>query len=204
MLSKNPVFESVTGLTNTTFDPENVTSGRGATEGQLRDIHDQCRALETQLAGIENSETLTGIINSMLAEVDDLRTMIDNCCYTVVSGGAEPVGGDGADVAVTISWAANPMEDGGQMTATSSGGADIDLFYFLVRGGDGVFLKKRAARYCGKVVTVNTLTGAITVSEGAGGTADKLVAGATDANGCEGLATFSVTAAPWYTPPSGG
>lgn len=37
-LSKHPVFESITGLTNTTFDPDNYQEDRMATEAQIAQI----------------------------------------------------------------------------------------------------------------------------------------------------------------------
>lgn len=36
--SKNPVFESITGLTNTTFDPDNYQEDRMATEAQIQQV----------------------------------------------------------------------------------------------------------------------------------------------------------------------
>lgn len=203
--SSNPTFDTVTGLTNRTFDPANVASGRGATEDQLLVLHQQCAALEAQLETIENSETMTAIIAEMRAEVDDLRTMIEHCCYTLVSGNAEWGGdGDGADITINITWDADPLTNGGQMTAVSSGGAAIVRYYFLVQKGDGIFLKMKAANYAGNIVAVDTETGAITVTAGSGTGTDKIIAGATDAHGCEGVQAFSATAAPWHVPPTTG
>lgn len=201
-LSKNPRYRTVTGLTNTSFDAASIVSGRGATEDQLKTIHDQCAELETQVAEIENSDTLNAIVAEMRAEVDDLRAMVEHCCSNLHAGVVdEPSGtGDGADVSVGVAWDADPQTNGGQMTATSSSGAAIVMYWFLVRKSDGVFLKMPSARFAGRVLTVDTATGAITVTAGSGAATDKIVAGATDENGCEGLRTYSATSAPWYVP----
>lgn len=203
-LNENPTFRSVTGLTNRTFDSANIVNGRGATEDQLKTIHDQCADLSGRLDNIENNDTLNDILQVMRTDIENIRATIENCCYTLLAGSAEwsPTA-DGADITLGITWDNDPLTSGGQMTAVSSSGAAIAMYYFLVQKGDGIFLKMKAANYAGNIVAVDQETGAITVTEGSGSALDKIIAGATDANGCEGLAAFSVTDAPWYTPPSG-
>lgn len=47
--SDDPVFETVTGLTNTTFNINNVTENRMATEGQLLDIANRINDLQNRI-----------------------------------------------------------------------------------------------------------------------------------------------------------
>ena len=48
-MNPNPVFESVTGLTNTTFDPSNRRSGQMATEDQLMALENRATALQRRI-----------------------------------------------------------------------------------------------------------------------------------------------------------
>lgn len=47
--SDDPVFETVTGLTNTTFNINNITENRMATEGQLLDIANRINDLQNRI-----------------------------------------------------------------------------------------------------------------------------------------------------------
>lgn len=47
--SDDPVFETVTGLTNTTFNINNITENRMATEGQLLDIANRINELQNRI-----------------------------------------------------------------------------------------------------------------------------------------------------------
>lgn len=47
--SDDPVFETITGLTNTTFNINNITENRMATEGQLLDIAERINDLQNRI-----------------------------------------------------------------------------------------------------------------------------------------------------------
>lgn len=48
-LSDNPVFETITGLTNTTFDSNNIVGGRMATEAQIKALWEDINVLEQRV-----------------------------------------------------------------------------------------------------------------------------------------------------------
>lgn len=73
----NPSFNTVTGLTNTTFDPNNVVSGRGATEDQVKFVHDMIKALQDWLDENGCSDDPYAIIRQ---KIDEVEAAIDVCC----------------------------------------------------------------------------------------------------------------------------
>lgn len=114
-LTANPTFSTVTGLTNKTFNPDNIVSGRGATEDQLKVVGDNvqtindyldefgCSNCDEQYAGVratlnalqvaqeeccENRvtpENLNGLIGGLQNHIDDLQTAQEECCNRAVS-----------------------------------------------------------------------------------------------------------------------
>lgn len=76
-LSQNPTFNTVVGLSNTSFDPENFIANRGATEGQIKVVHDMIKALQDWLDENGCSDDPYAIIK---AKVDQLEAAIDECC----------------------------------------------------------------------------------------------------------------------------
>ena len=73
----DPVYNSVTGLFNITFDPKNYVVHRGATEGQIKIIYDMIKALQDWLDEFGCNGDPFAIIK---AKVDELEAVIDECC----------------------------------------------------------------------------------------------------------------------------
>lgn len=116
-LTKNPVFESITGLLNKTFDKDNFISGRAATEDQLAalagSIETDTNTITTATQGtnitvtdtgtdgnhaytIATTDTITGLTNTTwsgtattgrAATEDQLASAIANAKHSVVAGG---------------------------------------------------------------------------------------------------------------------
>lgn len=74
-LTKNPVFESITGLLNKTFDKDNFTSGRAATEDQLAAL---AGSIET------DTNTITTATQGTNITVTDAGTQ-GNHAYTIAT-----------------------------------------------------------------------------------------------------------------------
>ena len=74
-LTKNPVFESITGLLNKTFDKDNFTTGRAATEDQLAAL---AGSIET------DTNTITTVAQGSNIVVSDAGTQ-GNHAYTVTT-----------------------------------------------------------------------------------------------------------------------
>lgn len=75
--SRNPVYNTVTGLINTTFDPTNVVINRGASEGQVKYVYDLIKALQDWLDENGCSDDPYAIIRQ---KVDELEEAIGICC----------------------------------------------------------------------------------------------------------------------------
>lgn len=224
-LTVNPTFSTVTGLTNKTFNPDNIVSGRGATEDQLKVVGDNVQAIndyldefgcsdcDEQYAGVratldalqaaqeeccDNRATQENI-DALIADLRDklyaLEARIEECCCTCFDGGGG--GGnncDGSEITVTMSWDPNPIANGGQINATSSGSAPITFYYFLVKSSADVWIPMGTIEYIGKQYSVNGTTGHVTVSSTGGfGHYSGVAIGARDSNGCEGIGVFQGT-----------
>lgn len=255
-LSTNATFNTVTGLTNKTFNPDNIVSGRGATEDQLKVVGDNvqtindyldefgCSDCNEQYAGVratldalqaaqeeccENRvtpENLSGLIDNVQQRLDELQAAQEECCDRAVSqenldaliqdlrdklnelearieeccctcfdgGGGGGNNCDGSEITVTMSWDPNPIANGGQINATSSGSAPITFYYFLVKSSADVWIPMGTIEYIGKQYSVNGTTGHVTVSSTGGfGHYSGVAIGARDSNGCEGIGVFQGT-----------
>lgn len=73
----NPTFNTVTGLTNTTFDPENVVNGRGASEGQLHQVYLLYKKLKDWLDENGCSDDPYQIIRD---KIDEVVAKQEECC----------------------------------------------------------------------------------------------------------------------------
>lgn len=150
--NKNPEFNTVTGLTNTTFDPNNVVSNRGATEGQIKTLHDDIGELETRIEGCCTHQDDTQLIQQMLDRIDELEAQINDCCnrtcYDIEQGGEGPYNPQscpGNTVTVSFGWdGPNIYSAGGTASAVSSSGAAI-AGYYLVTVINGVPTKVSVA-----------------------------------------------------------
>lgn len=204
----NPSFNTVTGLTNTTFDPENYVANRGATEGQIKIVHDMIKALQDWLDEFGCSDDPYAIIK---AKVDELEAAIDVCCGnqqdTVIQllndrldaleqaitdcceGGGSTSTCDGNKITVSYSWnGPNPLADGGKATATSSiTGRNIVSFHFLAREGN-VYIKTPQASGVGPDWgwTIDS-SGNMRASSGTWSGRYAVAIVATDEQGCEGM-----------------
>lgn len=78
--SDNPVFNTVTGLINTTFNSENVVVDRGATEGQLRELYNLVDSLQSQIDECCDRDHSQATTNNILGKLDDLQERIEGCC----------------------------------------------------------------------------------------------------------------------------
>lgn len=190
----NPVFETVTGLTNTTFDPESSVPNRGATEGQLAAIHAHLAEVHAQIDEIEGAEngvllaiwdrleTLTtqieecctvdhgeGALDNLWAKIQELTTQIEECCNRNVFGGGEATGTPGDnEITVTFEWnGANQVTAGGKATATCSNSErSIAGYYFLVRDVNaGIYYRSSTANGGAFVWRIDS-SGNVTASSG--------------------------------------
>lgn len=114
-IKENPSFNTVNGLSNKTFDPENIVSGRGATEDQLKvvgdvvqdlndyidefgcsDCDEKYRSITDTLDTLEaqqeeccqnrvTQENLDAIIGDMNDRLDYLQTVQEECCQNRVT-----------------------------------------------------------------------------------------------------------------------
>ena len=84
-LPDNPIFNSVNGLRNRTFDANNIVSGRGATEDQLKPIADQVNEMQAFLDenGCQNAPD--DLYRALSERLDDLETLQEQCCAGKVS-----------------------------------------------------------------------------------------------------------------------
>ena len=252
-IKDDPSFNTVNGLSNKTFDPENIVSGRGATEDQLKVVGDvvkdlddyitefgcsdcdqkyqsirqelddlqaaqeECcqnrvtqenldaliRELTNRLDDLQTAqeeccqnrvtqENLDAIVQNLQSILDDLQAQIDECCSKqCFDGGGASTDCDGSTVTVTMSWDSNPIANGGQMTASSSGGANIVFYYFLIKSAAGVYVPVGTIGFAGQGYSVNGSTGKLSFDPGGGhGSVSGIAIGARDANGCEGIGMF--------------
>lgn len=166
-LSDNPVFQTVTGLTNTTFDGTNVVESRGATEGQLLAVYNTYQEIKTFLD--ENgcnddtyaylrqkvNELETRIeqcctvdhgeqdVSAIVARIDELEARIGECCnktcFDQETGSSSQC--DGNVITVSFGWnGSNPYLDGGKATAVSSmSDHSIVGYHFLYNFGSGFY-----------------------------------------------------------------
>lgn len=77
--NKNPTFQTVTGLTNTTWDSENVVPSRGATEGQLAQVYTVLKDVKDYLD--ENGCT-DDPWEYIKQQVEELEQKQEECCGT--------------------------------------------------------------------------------------------------------------------------
>lgn len=82
--ARNAVFNTVTGLTNTTFDPENVVPNRGATEGQLKSVSD----IIIELRNFLDEQGCDDPWAYIKQKVDELEAAQQSCCETDWGQGA--------------------------------------------------------------------------------------------------------------------
>lgn len=113
-ITYNPVFNTVNGLSNKTFDPENIVSGRGATEDQLKTVGDVIVELKAYIdeygcqddpyQGIRDfldrlqtqqteccqnrvtPENLEGLISELRDKIQELEAQIEECCSKGIPG----------------------------------------------------------------------------------------------------------------------
>lgn len=195
--SDNPVFNTVTGLTNTTLNLENIVANRGATEGQLRELYNLLISLQTQIdecCGEDHSQNIT---NDILAKLDDLEARIEGCCnnnpYEGGGGGC-----DGNVITVSFAWNGDPFTDGGQATAVSADSSrQIVAYYFLVYDNRNGIYRRNSAAFGGDWVWSISSAGSVTASyAGAVGPGNELVFAkeiiAVDSQGCEGGTPISL------------
>lgn len=82
--ARNAVFNTVTGLSNTVFDPENVVPDRGATEGQLKSVSD----IIVELRNFLDEQGCDDPWAYIKQKVDELEEAQARCCETDWGQGA--------------------------------------------------------------------------------------------------------------------
>lgn len=131
----NPVYNTVTGLTNTTFDSTNIVPDRGATEGQLKSVDDILQALKDWLDenGCSDDPYIAirqrldqlqarqeeccnnpqdSIVQTLRTRLDQLQARIEECCEDPGGGGS---GGEGYLPSQCVN---NPTCDGGAVVVS--------------------------------------------------------------------------------------
>ena len=170
-LPSNPVFASVTGLTNTAFDAEQVVPDRGASEGQLAALNAALATARAEMEAIIESDD--GMLQALWDRTETLAAQIEECC-TVDHGSAALTeiwarleelgarieescgcfsGGEQAaasDNVITVSFAwngENKLTAGGTATAVCSDSERaITGFHFLARDPNtGLYFKSSVA-----------------------------------------------------------
>lgn len=215
--SSNPTFNTVIGLTNTTFDIENIVSGRGATEDQLAYVYGLIKALQDWLdengcsddpyiqirqkvdeleAAINeccgNDQSV--ILNVLRQRIDDLEARIDEGCNNDYSGDTSNC--DGNVITVSFGWNGDPFTDGGQATAVSADTSrQIIGYQFLVYDTHtGIYRRSSVANGGDWRWTISS-SGSVTASHVGAGEgllpfAKEIIA--IDSQGCEGGVAVSL------------
>lgn len=195
--SDNPIFNSVSGLTNTTLNLENIVVNRGATEGQLRELYNLLISLQTQIDECCAEDHSQATTDDILARLDDLEARIEGCCnrnpYEGGGGGC-----DGNVITVSFGWNGDPFTDGGQATAVSADSSrQIVAYYFLVYDNRNSIYRRSSTAFGGDWVWSISSTGSVTASHaGAVGPGNELIFAkeiiAVDSQGCEGGTPISL------------
>lgn len=202
-LNRNPTFNTVTGLTNTTFDPENVVSDRGATEGQIKQVRDKIIELQTWLDENGCSNDPYQILSDKLSE---LEQAIDQCCAnpqdSIVqeltsrlealeqwqcpsgTGYTDPTACDGNQITVDFQWTAYNKTTGKATATSSMSDHSIVSYDFLTQVAPGVYKKSKVAGLGDFHWEIDN-SGNVTMSSGGAAPATGIVA--TDDHGCEGV-----------------
>lgn len=191
--TRNPVFQTVTGLTNTTFDPLGIVANRGASEGQLKEIYNMARALaewfnnnsgasDEMFAVMQNkldevvgltqdcgdNEQSNALLNAIWTKLEAVETQVQACAQQPCFGSGTD-GADGSVVTVSFSWnGADPIADGGTASATAAmTDHNITGFYFLCRDStSGLYYRSEIANGGDYTWNINTTTGAVTATAG--------------------------------------
>lgn len=182
----NPTFQTVRGLTNRTFDPDNVVSDRGATEDQLLAVYNRHMELSDWIDQNMCHNNQDAVVQVLIDRLDALETRLGNCY--AVNGGASSADDDNE---ITVSFAWNgpaPFTDGGKATGFSADPErTIASYWFLVydRGGD-VYIKSRVASGGAFVWSIDNSGNVTASTNGTVGNSAKGIV-AVDSQGCEGM-----------------
>lgn len=189
----NPTFQTVRGLTNRTFDPENIVADRGATEDQLLAVYNRHKELSDWIDQNMCDNTQAAAIQTLGERLDALEEKIGNCYV----GGAASTACDGNELEVSFAWnGADPFTDGGTASAIS---ADPErpavYFWFLIHdSANDIYFKSRVARGGEGVMWRIDDAGAVTAEPGLCVNVGYAVI-AVDAQGCEGMVLVSLPTA---------
>lgn len=194
--SDDPVFNTVSGLTNITFDINNIVSGRGATEDQLAYVYGLIKALQDWLD--ENgcdSDPYGPMITELENRINELEQQILDCCSGNPYSGDDIGTGDcdGNTITVSFSWNGNdPFVDGGQANAVSADSSrQIVAYFFLVYESSTGLYRRSSDAFGGDWRWSISSSGAVTATHmGAVGPGNNLAFAkeiiAVDSQGCEG------------------
>lgn len=196
--SDDPKFNTVSGLTNTTFDAENVVVHRGATEGQLSQLANLINTLETTIEGCCNRDTSDEVLQYITNKLDELEARIEECCSRNPYEGGGGGSCDGNVITVSFGWNGDPFTDGGQATAVSADSSrQIVAYYFLVYDNRNGIYRRNSTAFGGDWVWSINSSGSVTASHaGAVGPGNELIFAkeiiAVDSQGCEGGTPISL------------
>lgn len=201
-LTKNPSFNTVVGLVNTTFDPENVVSDRGATEGQIKFVHDKIAELQAWLDENGCSNDPYQILCDKLSE---LEANIDECCAnpqdSIVqelsnrltaleqwqcpseTGYVDSSGCDGNVISVNFQWTSQNKTTGKASATSSMNDHNIVSYDFIVQVAPGVYKKSKRAGLGDFHWEIDN-NGNVTMQSGGSAPGTGIVV--TDDHGCEG------------------
>ena len=181
----NPTFQTVRGLTNRTFDPENIVADRGATEDQLLAVYNRHQELSDWIDENMCHNNQDAVVQVLRDRLDALEARLGNCGSL---GGGTTTTCDGNEIEVSFAWnGANHISAGGKATAVSADPErTIASYWFLVydRGGD-VYIKSRVASGGAFVWRIDN-SGNVTSANGTVGNFAKGIV-AVDSQGCEGM-----------------
>lgn len=209
--SKNPNFQTVLGLTNRTFDPDNVpiVSGRGATEDQLGVVNSKIAALQSYVdehscddpfelfrerldelaarqeacCAVQQDEgQYRGILDEIHSFLETLETQIESCCNNTGYCSSNPF---------TASVSANQVNTNIAGKATPFGTKRvIDSYWFVDTDGTSHINYRQTSqgRY-----QIDTNTGALTFTPETGftGDADPITIEVVDVMGCTARTTWT-------------
>lgn len=214
-VSNNPVFNTVTDLSNTTFDPSNVVNNRGASEGQVKYVYDLIKALQDWLdehgcssdpyaiirQKVDELEEAIGIccanpqdtlIQTLTDRLNALEQSIEDCCNQseVISTC------DGNTITVSFSWnSTDPVTDGGQTIAVSTDTSrNISAYYFLLYDVENGLYRRITTAFGGDVHwSIDKNTGAVSALPTPISPKYNVIGiVAVDTQGCEGMTSVNL------------
>ncbi|MBO7670861.1 MAG: hypothetical protein J6S60_09765 [Oscillospiraceae bacterium] len=188
----NPTFQTVRGLTNRTFDPENIVADRGATEDQLLAVYNRHQELSDWIDQNMCHNNQDAVVQVLRDRLDALEDRLGNC---YLGAGAATACNDN-EIQVSFEWnGADPITDGGTASALAADQERPAVYYwFLIHdSANDVYFKSRVAHGGDYMWTIDD-SGTVTAEPGVCGNIGRAVI-AVDAQGCEGMVLITLPTA---------